>query len=565
MSLFGTLQIANNALIAQQLGLQVVGNNIANANTPGYVREELLLSPAPTQQYGGILVGLGVQVDGIRQKVDRFLDERLRNANAELANSQSQDNTYVQLESVLGELNDTDLSSMMSKFFGSLHDVLNQPESLSIRNVAIQQGQRLADDIQHLDSRVRLIRSQINTSVMGAATDINRLTSQIADLNVKIATFEGGGAVFSDAVGLRDQRTQLVNELARLINVKTFEQQSGALSISAGGDYLVNDGTSRKVIIAPGDVGGSNAVELRLADTDARLEIGSGQIAGLVTSRDGILNGFLEKLDSLTKTMTFEFNKIYAGGQGLSGYTDVTSEFSVKDNSAALDAAGLTFTPVNGSFQLQVYNKQTNITKTTNVLVKLNGLDDDTTLSDLAAALNAIDGVSASVTADNKLKINSDSQNLEFAFANDTSGVLAALGVNTFFSGSTSNDIGVNKVLLNDPSKLATSRGGVGADTNNMQVLAAFNDMPLLSKSGQSLANLYDNFVTNLSQAAAATRSLKDGYSAFHDTLESQQMAVSGVSLDEEAVKMLSYQRAYQASARFIKTIDELLTTLVNL
>src|SRR5262245_9094653 len=151
MTLLGTIQNANNALNAAQLGLQVAGNNIANANTPGYIRERLAQSPAPTQKYGNLLLGLGVHVDGVVQVIDKFLDERLRNATSDVAAGEAQENTFGQLESLIGELGDNDLSTSLTSFFGALHDVVNQPESVSIRNVAVQQGRALAEDIRRLD------------------------------------------------------------------------------------------------------------------------------------------------------------------------------------------------------------------------------------------------------------------------------------------------------------------------------------------------------------------------------------------------------------------------------
>ena len=122
MSLFSSIQIANNALIAAQLGLQVTSNNVANANTPGYIRQSLVLTPAPTQRYGGLLLGLGVSVAAVKQQTDRFLEERVRNANSDLSNSAAQEDTYVQLESLIGELSDTDLSTSLSNFFNSIHE-----------------------------------------------------------------------------------------------------------------------------------------------------------------------------------------------------------------------------------------------------------------------------------------------------------------------------------------------------------------------------------------------------------------------------------------------------------
>src|SRR5215210_5796776 len=99
MSLFSSLQIANNALVAQQLGLQVTGNNVANANTPGYIREQLVLRPAPTQYHGGLLLGMGVEVEAVIQRTDRFLEERLRRSGADLANGEAQEAAYTEIES----------------------------------------------------------------------------------------------------------------------------------------------------------------------------------------------------------------------------------------------------------------------------------------------------------------------------------------------------------------------------------------------------------------------------------------------------------------------------------
>ncbi|MEX1223551.1 MAG: flagellar basal body protein, partial [Pirellulales bacterium] len=147
MSLFGSIQLANNALRAQQIGLQVVGQNISNANTPGYIREQVVLSPAPTQQVGSLLLGLGVQVDGVVQIIDNFLEERLRGASSERANTSAQEEAYVQLEGLIGELGDTDLSTSLTNFFNSVAEVLNQPESVAVRNLAVLRGQTLSDDV----------------------------------------------------------------------------------------------------------------------------------------------------------------------------------------------------------------------------------------------------------------------------------------------------------------------------------------------------------------------------------------------------------------------------------
>src|SRR5262245_1142833 len=172
MSLYSSLQIASNSLLVSQLGLQVTGNNIANANTPGYLRQQLNLAPMEPQRLGGLTIGLGVTVTGITQQIDKFLEQRLRSATSDVANGEAQEGVYAQLEAIIGELGDTDLSTSLSKFFNSIHDILNQPESASVRNIAVLAGQTLAHDIGLLDDRVRGVRQQVNDQVTSAAADI---------------------------------------------------------------------------------------------------------------------------------------------------------------------------------------------------------------------------------------------------------------------------------------------------------------------------------------------------------------------------------------------------------
>jgi flagellar hook-associated protein 1 FlgK len=565
MSLYSTLQIANNALTAQQLGLQVTSNNIANANTPGYVREQVIFSPAPTSRQGGVLVGLGVEVNAIIQKTDRFLEERLRVASADVAYSESQETIYSEIESLIGELGGTDISSSMTRFFNSIHDILNQPESLSTRNVAIQQGIALTNDIRRLDQRTRDVRSDVNLRVVQSANNVNELTRKIADLNVKIVSFEGGGTSPSDAVGLRDERSNTVNELAKLIGVTTVEQTDGSLSVFVGGDYLVLSGVSRDVGVAYGQDRGLSTAFLRIVETDSLLAVTTGEVAGQTIARDEFLGGFLDQLNGFARALIQEFNRVFSSSQGLSGYARYTSEFAVSDTNAALDAASLPFAVENGSFDVHVFNRRTGQTTTTTVPVRLHGMDDDSSLQSLADTLAAIDGLDATISSDRKLQLSSEGANFEFTFAEDTSGLLSALGINSFFSGSSSSDIGVNQLIKDDPGKFAVSAGGIAADTENGVKLAAFLNRPLDSQGDASLAALYENMVGDISQGAANSKASADGFRVFHATLESQFLAIASVNLDEEAVRVITYQRAYQASARLIKTIDDLLESLVNL
>src|SRR5487761_1301365 len=183
MSLFSTIQVASNSLQATQIGLQVVGQNIANDNTPGYSREVVNLTPAPTQQLGNISLGTGVQVQGVVQVVDQFLEQRLRGANSDVANTNTQSQTYQNLEGIVGALQNNSTDTSMNAFFSSIGNILNQPESTSVRNLAVLSGQTLASNINSLATRVMQAQSDLNNQVVGLTSNINQLVTQIAQLN----------------------------------------------------------------------------------------------------------------------------------------------------------------------------------------------------------------------------------------------------------------------------------------------------------------------------------------------------------------------------------------------
>ncbi|HUY91231.1 MAG TPA: flagellar hook-associated protein FlgK [Pirellulales bacterium] len=566
MSLFGSLQLASNAMQAQQIGLQVVGQNMANANTPGYSREEVQLAPAPDQQLGHLTLGLGVQVNGVTQVVDQYLNERLRGTNSDVSNSQTQAQAYQNLETIVGALDQNNLQSSLSSFFSAISGVLNQPESVSVRNLAVLQGKTLAGAVNQTSQRVSNARSDLNNQVIGMTSDINRLVTDVAKLNVEITSTEGGDASSSQAVGLREQRNQDLTDLSKLIGIKTEAQPSGAVNVYVGGDYLVFEGTSRQVQTAYTTDRGLSAAHINLIDTNAPLDTQTGQLTGLLTARDQILGGFLDNLNQFASTLNFEFNKVYSSGQGLTGFQSMTSTNPVKSASAPLDNAGLPFTPASGAFQVQMLNTQTGLTQTTTINVDLNGLDqNETSLNGLVSQFNAVNGLSASIDASGNLTLKTTSPDLQFSFANDNSGALAALGLNTFFTGSTAADLGVNQNLVNDPGKFAASTAGVGIDAGNATTLANFMNQPLASAGGTTLSDLYNTMVGDVTQGSSVAQSVAQGYQTFQQTLQGQQSAVSGVSIDEETVKMLAYQRAYEASAKLISTINDLLKTLMQL
>ncbi len=562
MSLFGTIQQSAGALQAAQIGLQVVGNNIANANTPGYIRQQLEQASSIATLDGNLIKGHGVRPTGIVQVVDQQLVERMINASTAVAGAEASQKAYSQLEEMTNDLNDAGLSQQLTLFNNALHELSTQPSDLSLRDYVILQGETLAINLQRSRNEAVDRRELWNGELDQMSTDINRLIERIAKLNLEIATIEGGGLIRSDATGLRDQRYRDLEELAGYVNLNFQEQDSGAVSVFVGGDYLVTDGNFREVYTAYNAETGGN--EIRIVETDSPLQATTGKLAATILARDQIFNAFIGDVDELASALIRSVNEVHSQGQGRSGYSDLIS--TVKSNTGVpLQDAGLAWQPKNGSFDMSVVDEDGQIISNHRIAVRMLGQVTDSTVSSIVNEIDAIDGISATVTSDGRIEILSNSPTSSFTFGEDTSGFLAAAGINTFFSGRNAVDIDVNQKLKENADLLAISAGGIAEDTDILTRMIDLVDAPLDYLDGRSLRESYEDNIAGLGQQISLQNSAAEGLRNFYETLKAQHLAISGVNIDEESILMITYQRAFQASSRVIQTASEMLELLVNL
>jgi flagellar hook-associated protein 1 FlgK len=305
--------------------------------------------------------------------------------------------------------------------------------------------------------------------------------------------------------------------------------------------------------------------EVRLADTDSPLQVSGGRLQGIYAARENGIGQVRNDLDQFARDLIEQFNLIHSQGQGADGFSEVTGSYTSDDPTAALDLAGYPLTIQNGDFQIQVVDLETGATRTSTIRVKLTGNPDDSSLVDVAASINAVSGLTAQVTSEGKLRISANSHTVRFSFAEDNSNFLAATGINTFFTGDSASNIALNEVVSQNPRMLAASLSGVGSGTDNALRLAQAFDEPLDRLNGQSIKQSFESMVVRMTQDINVQNGISQGLRNFYGTLESQHLAISGVNLDEEAVKMLFYQRAFQASSRLIQTSSEMLDILVQL
>lgn len=562
MSLIGALNIGSSALAVSQTQIQTTGNNIANANTPGYTRQVAGQTALPTQQiHTGIFVGTGVDLTGIQRQIDQALESRLRGAASDGSAADSTQQWLGRVESTFNALSGNDLSTQLSTFFNSWSNLANTPQNAGLRQVVLSNGDTVAKTFQSLRGQLVNLSGDSGSQFKALAGQANDLAQRVADLNAQIVITEGGTGGTSGT--LRDQRDQTLRQLAQLVDVQTVEQPNGSVNVYVGSEPLVTNAQNRGIAVKQTIVDGLPAVSAVFKADGGTLNITSGQL-GSLTSVQRQVGDTVAKLDSQANALIFQLNKIHASGQGLQGATTFTATSAVTDPTVALNnpKSGLKFAANNGSFVVHVKQTATGLVSSTLVQVDLSGQPTDTTLNSLKASLAGINGVNATI-AGGKLSIAAASPGVEISFSQDGSGALASLGINNFYTGSNARDIAVNQAVASQPSLLAAAKNGAPGDNQTALAIAALEGQPVASLKGASLKDSYQALVNGIATSTAAAKTNAEASKSITDTLQAQRDALSGVSIDEEAVNLLKQQRAFQAAAKLITSVDEMMKTLL--
>lgn len=574
MGLGSAFTIGRSALAASQLGVQVASNNLANASTPGYARQVLGLESVPGAG-ASLGIGRGVQFTGVRRQIDEALNARLNGAISDAAAAQESLRVLSGIETSLNELTDLDLSSELGSFFTSFSELANGTQSQS---QVIEQGELLAGFMRRLRSDLVDQRTQLDNRLGALVEQADAITTEIASLNNEITRTESGGLRTNNP--LRDRRDELVRELSTLMDVSTVEQASGAIDVLIGSSPVVLGSRSQGIELREIPAGSTIERRISVTATGQILDVTAGEIGGVLTSRDGELDGMIGKLDRLAGAMIHEINRLHSTGATAAGLASAASTLIVtpSDQTLALNdpfnrsLSGLPVSPTNGGFMVRVVDQASGAASTTRIDVDLDGIDaagaagfgDDTSIADLASALDAINGLSASVGGDGRLSVIA-SPGTSFTFGDDTSGVLAAIGINSYFSGSDAQDIAVRADLRGAPSLLMTGRYVDGSFVENGTALqiAGIQNNGVETLGGDSASGFWRTTVQTFSVRAGSAQTVAEATAIVRDGLESERLAVSGVDTDEEALSLLQFQRQYQGAARIISTTNQLLDELL--
>ena len=593
---FHTLSIGATALLTAQYGLNVTGQNFANVDTPGYSRQ--ILNQAATKGWtgglGNAIVGNGVWTTSIRRVANEYLEKQLRGAVCTDEYYGTLRNCYSNIQSFFNEpATGSAISDAMNQFWRAMGDLDSHIESLGVRTTLLSEAELMTTRFNQLGIMLADYRKDIDNEVAESIKVINHLLNRIAELNQSVVTTECGGVSARVANDLRDQRGEALKQLYEYLDIDTVEEMNGSISVSIHGRSLVYYDIVKEIAIDKAASPDGTLVNIPVFASDRYpLRPTNGILAAQMEARDVIIPSYQKDINDLAANFIWEFNRAYSQTRGLESFSFLKSQpLNAPFNPAAtLDQLFYkdyvpegTFQIVNGNFEIIVYNKNTNQPITVNIEVDLDGRPgpggepdmilwdpDNPTASHslinrMQKALDeALPGAfKVSIDRQYQISIEANSSDFSFCFGVDTSGVLAALGLNVFFTGHNAISMGVNQELREHPSLMGGSLSFQTGDNEGVKLMLAIRDKDLANLKGMTLEGHYQASVGRLGSEASRVNNMKELSRDIRNSLFNQREEMSGVNDNEESLKLIYYQRAFQAAAKFITTVDECYATLI--
>lgn len=462
-TLFSSINVALQAVLAHQQSIEVIEHNVANANTEGYRRQEAVLRQTVSRDMPGLIrdtlagkIGNGVHVQEIRRFSVDFIDNRYRRETAETGKWNLYTTVLQEIESTLSETSADGLIPKLDAFWDGWRSLAADPTNSALRVELTDRAQDLARGFQRRAIQLQEMQRDQNAAIEQRVSEINEDARQVATLNSEISRILSVGQQPND---LLDERDRLLDRLSELAGTQTSVEDNGEVMVSIAGHALVVGHTSFGLHIEP-DPG--NPVLMDVVWDDTRpFNSTTGELNGLLDIRNTVIPGLMADLDTLAGALIARVNTVHSAGYALDGATT--------------------------------------------------GLD--------------------------------------------------------FFTGTDAMTIGVDAGIVANPDLIAAAEtAGAPGDGNNSVTLGRVADELLLTgmPPTQTLNQFYTSRITSFGVTLARSEQTAKDRELVSESLNQQRNSISGVSLDEEAAKLMQSQRAYQAAARVLTTIDEMIDKVIN-
>ncbi|MBB6216411.1 flagellar hook-associated protein 1 FlgK [Anaerosolibacter carboniphilus] len=513
-STFFGLNTSVSGLFASQRALDVTGHNISNANTPGYSRQRLNVtqSLALTLPNGQGMIGTGVDTRNIQQLRDKFLDYKYWQENTTLGKWTTRADSLEQIEAILNEPSDSGIQTVMDEFYSALQELSQgeKADNLTVRTQVRERGIALTKTLNHMYSQLQNMQKNMDFEVQTTVDQINGYAKQIANLNKQIFQYELDG---SNANDLRDQRNLLVDQLSELVDIEVQESADGRFKVAVNGISLVSHYDCQQLKVEkrtteknPG-VDNKGLLEVKW-ENGTSFNCKSGKLQGVLDTRDNIdgntkgIPYYMDQLNRFTTVFAARFNLQHSQG-------------------AALD----------GSTGINFFNGPT-VAEITDPI--------DPTWTDAQIISNFEEAGTVVFKADGK-------------WYKATTITAADINISDDIAG---ND-GLNKIAA-----AASPLTGPGDGSNALLLLNMRHDTGMFSWGSPD--DFFKSLISNLGVDSQEAIRMMDNQNVLVNQIENSRQSVSGVSMDEEMANMVKFQHAYNAAARMITTIDEMLDKIIN-
>lgn len=347
-SSFSGLNTALTSLYAQRRGLDVTGQNIANANTEGYTRQRVVMQSQNANLVPGVYatttaVGNGVTVSSVERLRNTALDQRSFTEHANSAYHNERASAYTLIEDVFGEPSDTALQGRLQDMWDGWNAVATNPDKAAPKAAMLQQATTVAltlnDASAQLNNQYQATRAGLDTYV----GEVNKAADTVARLNKEIVVANAAGLQANE---LQDQRGQALLKLSELVGATATDLPNGAVSVYVGSAPLVAEFSTRAVEIESGGAMrledlATTEVNLRWADTKSGVGAGGSMGAAMeMLARGGTLHSMSQRLDTVATKLATTVNDLHRTGYSMDGTTG--ADFFVAGNANPLSAANIT-------------------------------------------------------------------------------------------------------------------------------------------------------------------------------------------------------------------------------
>jgi len=403
------------ALLSARFSLDTIGNNLANANTPGYSRQNVSRSSSSPLRSGGVLVGSGVDITSVERSIDELLNRRAVSQSGILGSLLSRNTGLSELEGFLGDSQTGSVGSLLEDFFTGINDLSSAPTDSILRSGLVQAADSLSARLRETAGGLSVTSRGTEQEIRSRVQQVNASAQEVASLNQQIASSVTSGVTPND---LMDRRDVLVTELSELAGVTTVPGNNGVISVLVSGSTLVSG--SRAVPMST-DRNEQGEFGIQLGASNNFITVQGGAIGGSLQLLRNDIPQLGSEFDQLAKSLILSVNRLHSTGvPSDGGFTQLTSSNAVKDfdgdgkaSDELLSNSGLPFPVVDGGLYVNLENQDTGELETTRINIRASR----TTVDDFLGELNKISGLNADLDASGRIRIASDSP-YTFDFSN---------------------------------------------------------------------------------------------------------------------------------------------------